>query len=108
VVPVCTPHEFIVLSFLSFALVQYMPPRRSQPKEEDDIMAAGDCGRVTAILYSRFTTRLRSLGIILPVELFTSTPVHGCNSKRLLTISIPLRPDAGVWSLRLPMEFKLL
>jgi len=42
-----------------------MQPRRSAPKEGDNVMAARDPGRVTAILYSRLATILRSLAIIL-------------------------------------------
>jgi len=32
------------------------------------ITATRDCGRVTAILYSRLATRLRCLAIILPIH----------------------------------------
>jgi len=34
------------------------------------VTATRDCGRVTAILYSRLATRLRSLVIILPIHLY--------------------------------------
>jgi hypothetical protein len=34
------------------------------------VTATRDCGRVTAILYSRLATRLRSLAIILPIHLY--------------------------------------
>jgi len=37
------------------------------------VTATRDCGRVTALLYSRLATRLRSLAIILPIHLFTIT-----------------------------------
>jgi len=43
------------------------------------VTATCDCGRVTAIVYSRLATRLRSLAIILPIHLFTITRVHVCN-----------------------------
>jgi hypothetical protein len=46
-----------------------MQPRRSAPKEGDNVTAAGDPGRVIAILYSRLATSLRSLAIILPIHL---------------------------------------
>ena len=46
-----------------------MQPRRSALKEGDNVTATRDCGRVTAILYSRLATRLRSLAIILPIHL---------------------------------------
>jgi len=47
-----------------------MQPRRSAPKDGDNVTATRDCGRVTAILYSRLATRLRSLAIILPINLY--------------------------------------
>ena len=58
------------LPFLSFSLVRFMQPRRSAPKDGDNVMATRDCGRVTAILYSQLATRLRSLAIILPIHLY--------------------------------------
>ena len=41
---------------------------RSAPKQGDNVTAAGDLGRVTAILYSRLTTSIRSLEIIIPIH----------------------------------------
>jgi hypothetical protein len=70
---------FLPFAFLSFSLERFMQPRRSAPKEGDNVTATRDCGRVTAILYSRLTTSLRSLAIILPIHLFTITRVHVCN-----------------------------
>jgi len=46
-----------------------MQPRRSAPKEGDDVTAARGPGRVKAVLYSRLATSLRSLAIILPIHL---------------------------------------
>jgi len=46
-----------------------MQPRRSAPKERDNVTAARDPGRVMAILYSRLAASLRSLAIILPIHL---------------------------------------
>ena len=91
-----TQHECIMLSFLSFSLVRFMQPRRSAPKEGDNVTATCDCGRVTAILYSRLATRLGSLAIILPIHLFTINRVHICNHIPLITICMPIRPNAGV------------
>jgi len=62
-------------------------------------MATRDCGQMTAILYSRLATRLRSLAIILPIHLFTITRIHVCNSIPLITIHMPIRPFAGVSAL---------
>ena len=86
-------------TFLSFSLVQFLQPRRSAPKEGDNVTAARDQGRVTAILYSRHATRLRSLAIILPIHLFTITRVHVCNCIPIITIRMPTRPNAGVRAL---------
>jgi len=87
--------------FLSFSLVQFMQPRWSAPKERDNVMAARDCSRVMAILYSRLATRLRSLAIILPIHLFIITRVHICNCIPSITIRMPTRPNAGVRALTL-------
>ena len=38
-----TRHDCLML-FLSFSLVRYMQPRRSAPKEGDNVMAARDPG----------------------------------------------------------------
>ena len=40
------------------------------PESHNIVTATRDCGRVTAILYSRLATRLRSLAIILPIHLY--------------------------------------
>jgi len=71
-VSVHTQHELYntYFPFLSFSLVRFMQPRRSAPKEGDNVMATRDCGRGTASLYSRLTMRLRSLAIILPIHLY--------------------------------------
>jgi len=69
----------ILFPFLSVSFVQCMQPRRSAPKEGDNIMATRDSGWVTAILYSLLATGLKSLTIILPIHLFTITRVHVCN-----------------------------
>jgi len=61
--------SMIVQCFLSFSLVWCMQPRRSAPKERDNVTAACDPGRVPAILHSRLATRLRSLAIILPTHI---------------------------------------
>jgi len=98
-VRVRTQHECIILSCLSFALVRFMQPRRSAPQEGDNVTVTHDCGRVTAILYSRLATRRRSLEIILPIHLFTITRVHVCNRIPLITIRMPTRPNAGVRAL---------
>jgi len=55
--------------FLSFSLIQFMQPRRSAPEEGDNVTAARDPGQVTAVLYGRLTTSLRSLAIISPIHL---------------------------------------
>jgi len=68
---------FLPFPFLFSCTV--MQPRRSIPKEGDNVTATRDCCRVTAIPYSRLATRLRSLAIILPIHLFTITRVHVCN-----------------------------
>ena len=70
-VRVRTRHDCLMLSFafLSISLVRFMQPRRSAPEEGDNVTAARDPGRVTAILYSRLATSLRSLAIILPIDL---------------------------------------
>jgi len=47
-----------------------MQPRRSAPEQGDDVTAAGDCGRLTAIVYSRLATRLRSPAIISHIHLY--------------------------------------
>jgi len=70
-------HECVMLSFLSFSLVQFMQHRRSAPKEGDNVTATRDCGQVMAILYSRLATRLRSRAIIL------HTPIYYHLSPRL-------------------------
>jgi hypothetical protein len=44
-----------------------MQPRRSAPKEGDNVTAALDLGRVMAILYSWLATSLRSLAIMFPI-----------------------------------------
>jgi len=59
---------FLPFPFLVSCTV--MQPRRSAPKEGDNVTATRGCGRVTAILYSRLATRLRSLAIILPIHLY--------------------------------------
>ena len=56
---------FASLFFPFLSLVWFMQPRRSAPKEGDNVTAARDLGRVMAILYSRLATSLRSLAIIL-------------------------------------------
>jgi hypothetical protein len=63
------------------------------------VMATRDGGRVTAILYSRLATRLRSLAIILPIHLFTITRVHICNRIPIITIRMPMKPNSGVRAL---------
>jgi len=79
-VQVRTRQECIILfRLLFFSLVRFMQPRRSAPKEGDNVTATRDCGRVTAILYSRLATRRRSLAMILSIHLLTSTWVHVCN-----------------------------
>jgi len=90
---------FLSFPFLSFSLVRVLQPRRSAPQERDNVTAARDCGRVTAIIYSRLATRLRSLAIILYIHLFTITRVHVCNCIPLNTIRMPIRPNAGVRAL---------
>jgi hypothetical protein len=70
------------------------------------VTATRDCGRVTAILYSRLATRLRSLAIILPIHLFTITLVHVCNRIPLITIRTPTGPNAGVRALTLLSLFQ--
>jgi len=82
--------------FLCFSLVWFMEPRRSAPKEGDNVTATRACGRVTAILYSRIATRLRSLAIIVPINLFTITRVHVCNRIPLITIHMRIRLNTGV------------
>jgi len=67
-VRVRTQHD-LFNAFLFFSLVRFMQPRRSAPKERDNVTAARDQGRITAILYSRLATSLRSLAIILPIHL---------------------------------------
>jgi len=54
---------------LSISLVWFIQPRRSAHKEKDSIAAAHDLGQVTALLYSRLTTSLRSLAIIIHIHL---------------------------------------
>jgi len=56
-------------AFLFISLVRFMQPRRFAPTERDNVTAARDQGRVTAILYSRQAMSLRSLAIILPIPL---------------------------------------
>jgi hypothetical protein len=82
-----------------------MQPRRSAPKEGDNVTATCDCGRVTAILYSRLATRLRSLAIILPIHLFTITRVHVCNRIPINTIRMPMKPNAGVRALTMVQQW---
>jgi len=43
-VRVRTRHDCLMLSFLSFSLVQFMQPRRSAPKEGDTVTVARDPG----------------------------------------------------------------
>jgi hypothetical protein len=81
-----------------------MQPRRSAPKEGDNVTATRDYGRVTAIPYSRLTMRLRSLAIILPIYVFTITRVHICNRIPLITIRMPTRPNAGIRALTVQDE----
>jgi len=88
-----------MFSFLSISLVRFVQPRRSAPKEGDKVTATRDCGRVTAILYSWLATRLRSVAGILPIHLFTITQVPVCNHIPLITIRMPIRPNAGVSAL---------
>jgi hypothetical protein len=76
-----------------------MQPRRSAPKEGENVTVTGHCGRVMAILYSQLASGLRSLAIILPIHLFTITRVHVGNRKPLITIRMPTRPNAGVRAL---------
>jgi len=64
-----------------------------------DVTATCDGGRVTPILYSLLATRLRSLGIILPIHLVTTTRIHVCNRIPIITIRMPTRQDAGVRAL---------
>jgi hypothetical protein len=80
-VRVRTQHELYntFFPFLSFSLVEWMQPRRSVPKEGDNVTATRDCGRVTAILYCRLATKFRSQAKILPIHLFTITRVQVCN-----------------------------
>ena len=66
-VRVRTRHARLMLPSLISCTV--MQPRRSAPDERDNVTAAHDPGRVTAILYSRLATSLRSLAIILPIHL---------------------------------------
>jgi len=66
-VRVHTWHDCSMLPLLS--LVRLMQPRRSAPKERDNVTVARYSGRVTAIPYSRLATSLRSLAIILPIHL---------------------------------------
>jgi len=47
-----------------------MQPRRSAPKERDNVTAARDPGPGNGHLDSQLATRLRSLAIILPIHLF--------------------------------------
>jgi len=74
-------------------------PRRSAPKEGDNVMATCDCSRVTAILYSRLATRLKSLPMILPLHQCTITGIHVCNRIPPITIRMPIRPFAGIRAL---------
>jgi hypothetical protein len=76
-----------------------MQPRRSAPKEMDNVTATCHSGRVTAILYSLLATRLRSLAIILHIHLFTITRVHVCNRIPIITIRMPMKPNTGVSAL---------
>jgi len=55
--------------FLSFSLIRFMQPRRSAPKEGDNVTAARNPGWVTAVLYSQLATSLRSQAITLPIHL---------------------------------------
>jgi len=98
-VRVCTQHECIMLSSLSFSVVWYVHPRRSATKEEDNVTATSDCGRVMVILDTPLATRIRSLVIILPIHLITITGVHVCNHLPIIPICMPTRPNAGVRAL---------
>ena len=88
-----------MLSLLSFSLVWFREPRRSAPKERDNVTATPDCGRVTAIPYSQLATRLGSLAIFLLIHLFTNTSVHICNRIPIITIHMPIRLNAVVRAL---------
>jgi len=88
-------------NFVSFSLVRSMQPRRSAPEQGDNVTTTCDCGRVTAILYSRLMMRLGSLVIILPIHLFALTRVHVCNRIHSITIRMPTRPNAGVRAITL-------
>jgi len=67
---VCTLHECITLSLLSFSLVQSMQPTNSAPKLRDNVMVTCDCGYVITILYSRLAMRLWSVAIIIHIHLY--------------------------------------
>jgi hypothetical protein len=71
-----------------------------------NVTATRDCGRVTAILYSPLTTRLKSLARILPKHPFTITRGHVCNRIPQITIRIPIRQNAGVHALTLLSLFQ--
>jgi len=69
-VRVRTQQDCLMLSFpfLSFSFVRLMQPRRSSPKEEDNVIAIHDPGWAMAILPRRLTTSLRSLAIVKPIH----------------------------------------
>jgi hypothetical protein len=75
-VRVRTRHDCLMLSFPFLSLIRLMQPRRSGPTEGDYVTVARDPGRVTAILYSRLATSLRSLAIILPIYIYTYYQSH--------------------------------
>jgi len=81
-----------------------MQPRRSAPKERDNVTATCDCGQVMAILYRRLATRLTSLAILLPIHLYTITRVHVSNRIHIITRRIHTRPNTGVPALTLDCE----
>jgi len=92
--------------FHSLSLIQFMQPRRSAPKERNNVKAARDPGRVTAILYSRLAMSLRSLAMILHKHLFTITRVHVRNHIPSITICFPTRPKAGVRALTIGYDIE--
>jgi len=83
-------------AFHSFSLIRFMQPRRSAPKDTDDVTVARDPGRVSAILYIRLATSICSLVIILPIHIHTITCIHVCNRIPIITICIPMRPNAVI------------
>jgi len=94
-----TQHECIMLCVLSFSLVRFMQPRKSSPNEADNVTVTRDCAHVTAILYSRLATRVRSLAMIIPIQLFTITWVHNCNRIPIINVHMNTLWNAAICAL---------